>query len=96
MGVPVVCTLHYNFHSFSRISSCSLFFSFLRYLTGRQNTCSVITTVLEHWSVLDYYRSSKSAHSVKQWPQKNKPEQVDRAYAVMPEVADDDHDRISQ
>ena len=62
----------------------------------RQNTCSVITAVLEYWSVLAYYRSSESAYPVKQCLQKNKVEQVDRADAVMSEAADDSHDQISQ
>ena len=52
--------------------------------------------LLEYWSVLAYDRSAKSAHSVKQWLQENKPEQVDQADAVMPEVADDSYDWISQ
>ena len=58
--------------------------------------CTVITTVLEHWSVLAYYRSSRLAHPVKQWLQKNKLEQVDSADAVMPEIGDDNHDPVSQ
>ena len=32
----------------------------------------MITTVLEHWFVLAYYRSSKSAHPIKEWLQKKK------------------------
>ena len=75
---------------FNSFSSCC--FSIIP--LDRQNTCSVITTVLEHWSILPYYRSSKSVHPVKQWLQKNKLEQFDRAEAVMPEVVDDQHDRV--
>ena len=56
----------------------------------------MIAIVLEHWSILAYYRSSKSVHSVKRLLLKNKPEQVDRAVAVMLEVADYNRDWMSQ
>ena len=95
-------------NKFERCSCClytpllnfirSVVFSFfiLWYPTDWQNMCTVITTVLEHWSVLAYYRSSQSAYPVKQWLQKNKLEQVDWVYAIMPEVADYNHEWISQ